>query len=64
MNGMGKYTWPDGRCYEGPFMNDLKHGSNGTYRWPNGQVYTGDMQFGKQHGLGQLTFPSGQKREA
>jgi len=26
MNGRGKLTWPDGREYEGDYVNDVKEG--------------------------------------
>ena len=32
MHGKGKYTWKDGRYYEGEYINDKKHGC-GVYRW-------------------------------
>jgi hypothetical protein len=25
-NVSGKYTWPDGKIYEGQYLNDVKHG--------------------------------------
>jgi hypothetical protein len=25
MHGKGKYTWEDGRYYEGDYLNDKKH---------------------------------------
>ena len=25
-NGKGKYVWPDGKVYDGDFVNDQKHG--------------------------------------
>ena len=40
MEGLGKFTWPDGRFYEGSYKNDLKDGF-GVFSWPNGQLYEG-----------------------
>ncbi len=27
MHGVGKYTWPDGRSYEGEYVKDIKEGN-------------------------------------
>lgn len=32
MEGMGMYTWADGRRYEGEYKDDKKHGF-GMYTW-------------------------------
>lgn len=40
MNGKGKTTWPDGRTYEGEYLNDKKHGY-GKFTWPDGTSYVG-----------------------
>lgn len=32
MHGKGKYSWQDGRFYEGEYYEDKKHGF-GIYRW-------------------------------
>ena len=40
MDGKGKYTWPDGRVYEGDYLNDKRHG-NGQFKWPDGRTYLG-----------------------
>ena len=32
MNGKGVHNWPDGRIYEGEYLNDKKHGY-GVYKW-------------------------------
>lgn len=36
-NGYGIQEWPDGRKYEGEFVNNLKHG-DGVFTWTNGEV--------------------------
>ena len=40
MNGFGKFTWRDGKLYEGEFKDGLKHGS-GVHTWPEGKSYSG-----------------------
>ena len=57
MNGFGRYTFVDGRRYEGQYFNDKKHGY-GVYSWPDGRVYKGYWKDGKQHGLGEYSVPS------
>lgn len=32
MHGKGKITWPDGREYEGDYVDDKKHGY-GVFKW-------------------------------
>ena len=54
MHGYGQLVWPDGRQYEGDFVNDVKEGQ-GTFQWPDGKIYTGQWLNGKQHGTGVLT---------
>ena len=34
MDGIGIYTWADGRHYEGAYTDDKKHGY-GVYTWPD-----------------------------
>lgn len=46
MHGHGKFTWPDGRCYEGEYLDDKKHGS-GKFTWPDGREYNGLWANGK-----------------
>jgi len=45
------FTWPDGRCYEGDYVDDKKQGY-GVFKWPDGRVYEGAWFNGKQHGRG------------
>jgi hypothetical protein len=40
MHGKGVFKWPDGRVYEGDYLNDKKHG-NGKVSWPDGREYEG-----------------------
>jgi len=45
MTGMGIMTWPDGRQYEGEFLNDKRHGY-GVYKW-SGRQYVGEWLDGQ-----------------
>lgn len=36
MHGKGIFKWPDGRVYEGDYMNDKKHGF-GRVWWADGR---------------------------
>ena len=58
MHGFGHLIWPNGRQYEGEFVNDVKQGE-GTFQWADGQIYTGQWLNGKQHGKGVLTSLDG-----
>ena len=40
MNGIGLYSWPNGRKYRGEFKNNLKHG-HGEYTQADGKKYIG-----------------------
>ena len=51
MDGFGKITWADGRCYIGEYKLDNKTG-NGMYIWPDGKKFIGSWLEGKQHGIG------------
>ena len=46
MDGKGVFDWPDGRKYEGDYLEDKKHGL-GTFYWPDGRKYTGSWFNGK-----------------
>jgi hypothetical protein len=46
MTGKGKMTWPDGKIYEGGFLNDKKHGV-GKFFYPDGKFMEGDWSNGK-----------------
>jgi len=46
MHGYGHLVWPNGRQYEGEFVNDVKQGQ-GTFQWADGQIYTGQWLNGK-----------------
>ena len=46
MHGRGVFTWPDGRKYEGEYVNDKKHGE-GVFTWPDGRKYVGGWYDGK-----------------
>lgn len=59
MDGVGVYTWADGRKYEGEYKEDKKHGY-GVYIWADGRQYSGWWYKGKQHGLGIYHVGDGQ----
>lgn len=40
MEGYGIFTWPDGRRYEGQYIDDKKEG-HGNFYWPDGRKYEG-----------------------
>jgi len=46
MEGFGKYTWKDGRSYQGEYLNDKKEGY-GVYLWADGRKYEGYWKNGK-----------------
>jgi hypothetical protein len=46
MDGVGIYTWSDGRVYKGEYKDDKKHGY-GEYSWADGRVYCGFWSKGK-----------------
>ena len=56
MDGIGVYTWQDGRQYRGEYKDDKKHGF-GIYTWSDGRMYSGHWCRGKQHGLGNYSVP-------
>ena len=60
MQGKGIFTWPDGRKYEGEFINDKKEGY-GTFYWPDGKIYKGNWKDGQQDGEGEIFDPKKNK---
>ena len=56
MEGTGKYSWPDGKEYEGSYKDGVKEGQ-GEMRWPDGKAYIGGWVGGKQSGHGTLYSP-------
>ena len=61
MHGYGVFTWPDGRKYEGEYVNDHKVGQ-GSFYWPNGRIYKGGWKDGKMEGKATYTSESGRIR--
>ena len=43
MKGKGIYFWPDGRKYDGEYIDDKKEG-NGILFWPDGTKYEGSWK--------------------
>ena len=60
MEGVGIYTWNDGRVYEGEYKDDKKHGY-GIYQWADGRKYKGYWTRGKQNGIGNYIVSSEDK---
>ena len=56
MEGKGIFEWPDGRKYDGNYVDDLKSGV-GTFYWPgpDKRKYEGHWLKGKQDGEGTHT---------
>jgi hypothetical protein len=50
MSGKGKYTYPDGRKYEGEWLQEERSGQ-GTLTFPDGSKYEGQWLDGKQSKL-------------
>jgi hypothetical protein len=46
MNGKGHTVWPDGKSYDGSYLDDKKDGF-GIFIWENGKKYEGEWQNGK-----------------
>ena len=59
MSGYGVMKWPDGKVYEGEFMNDLKHGK-GRLVTQDGKVYEGTWVAGK---FGNLDTNDGEQNQ-
>ena len=55
MNGKGKFNWPDGKIYEGDFVNDIKEGT-GTLFLPNGKIYKNQWKNDQMNGIGTVEF--------
>lgn len=61
MEGVGVYTWADGRKYEGEYLDDKKHGY-GFYTWADRRQYQGMWFKGKQHGVGMYQVPDSESK--
>jgi hypothetical protein len=62
MHGYGVFTWPDGRRYEGEYVDDKKQG-RGMFQWSDGRKYIGGWYNGKQHGKGTYVSVNGNQRQ-
>ena len=60
MEGKGVFKWPDGRRYEGNFVNDKKEGY-GEYYWNDGRIFKGMWKDGVQNGEGEIYEPKKNK---
>ena len=57
-DGLGEYTWADGRRFIGRFKRDQIEGK-GIGFWPDGRVYAGEYKNDLAHGHGLVTLPNG-----
>jgi hypothetical protein len=44
IQGLGNYSWPDGRIYVGEWIKNKMHGK-GEIKWPDGRCYRGVILF-------------------
>jgi len=51
MDGVGKYSFPNGNIYDGEWVKGKRTGK-GTFYWPNGDYYVGDFIENKRTGKG------------
>ena len=59
----GKYTWDDGKYYEGELKNNMPHGKGKKY-YRNGKIlYEGDFINGKFDGKGKYIYDDGEYYE-
>ncbi|KAH7679471.1 Phosphatidylinositol-4-phosphate 5-kinase protein [Dioscorea alata] len=56
--GMGKYSWVDGTCYQGEWEKGKMTG-RGKICWPSGATYEGDFRGGFLHGSGTFSGVDG-----
>lgn len=58
-DGQARLRWPDGRVYDGNWVNGQPHGA-GTEILPDGSRYEGTWRRGERHGEGTSTSPDGE----
>ena len=46
MHGKGLFTWPDGKMYNGEFIENIKQGY-AEFKWSDGKIYKGSWKDGK-----------------
>jgi hypothetical protein len=57
-DGEGRHEWPDGRVYEGEFVDGARSGQ-GVMTWPDGRRYEGEFRADSISGEGRMDFPDG-----
>ena len=57
-HGLGRYTFVDGRKYDGEWKDNTKHGQ-GTFTWADGNKYNGQWKDDKMNGRGVYTYANG-----
>lgn len=58
IHGPGKYSWDDGRVYEGQWDRNRMHGW-GKFRWADGRLYEGGYVNDAKEGQGTFSWPDG-----
>ena len=58
IDGRGKFTWPNGKIYEGDFSEGIKEGA-GRLTYPDGKVHIGLWDNGKKTGIGKAVTKDG-----
>ena len=58
MHGKGTLFYPDGKKYEGDFINGKRHGK-GIFTYLDGSAYIGNFISGKEQGVGDCIKPDG-----
>ena len=61
-SGQGAYTWPDGRTYDGTFVDGRPDGA-GVEVLPDGERYEGEFADGAREGFGILVLADGGRYE-
>ena len=58
LDGEGSLYYPDGKKYEGGFLNGKRHGE-GIFTYPDGTAYIGKFLAGKEQGIGDCVAVDG-----
>jgi hypothetical protein len=62
MKGMGIFTWPKEKVYEGEWINNMMHGK-GSLKFEDGKNFVGEFEEDLMSGYGVFTWPDGRKHE-
>jgi len=61
MNGIGTFTYADGKKFGEEFRDGSPWNGQGTVKFSNGDVYEGEWKNGKMDGIGTFTYADGCK---